>query len=502
MKRIIILLVLLSVLNKIQSQGKYFKTSEQIKTYGQRVNSQGTTPPQPRLNFYTDKAIALFDMNLWKGDQVLSIKEIKVMPVNDPSDWYYFVAVKTKLCTTPFYYTYDIGDSQYGEFFKYEEDFLPLEFRKHCDAIIAKRDAAEAKIEADKKAAEAKVKAENDLWVSKKTKVEDNEIDSIMKVQGLTRIKDYDGNTYRVLQFAKDIWMIDNLKTTHFNNGDEIKTNKAEISNDTTSVYQWAYNNNIENANTYGRLYTWYAVTDKRNACPEGYHLPSLSEWNDLEATAYNIIHNSTEIKKDYPDALTYARGSVEGWALKQYVKLLWKTPIYAFNITYFSALPAGYWSDKTSISLGQIAVFWLADEKSKLNSIYVQLNPESMDVKKLDIDKNIGFSVRCIKDKTGYITTRDSILKARESLTMINGGKDPDILNGTIKNEVGQPMSDAIVIVQELNTIYTNANGEFSIEIPEEMDNLNLIIMNKAHDKELKYSVKRPFKPILLVFR
>ena len=36
-------------------------------------------------------------------------------------------------------------------------------------------------------------------------------------------------------------------------------------------------------ADTYGRLYNWYAVDDARGLCPSGWHVPTDGEWTDLE---------------------------------------------------------------------------------------------------------------------------------------------------------------------------------------------------------------------------
>ena len=47
--------------------------------------------------------------------------------------------------------------------------------------------------------------------------------------------------------------------------------------------YQFVYNNNEDNALIYGRLYTWYAVTDSRNICPEGWHIPTIEEYGILD---------------------------------------------------------------------------------------------------------------------------------------------------------------------------------------------------------------------------
>jgi uncharacterized protein (TIGR02145 family) len=100
-----------------------------------------------------------------------------------------------------------------------------------------------------------------------------------MNQQGLTKIKDIDGNEYRILSYGEFDWMIDNLKTKHFNNGDEINTCREFLLFDEKGPFQWACNGNETNVATYGRLYTWYAVTDSRNLCPAGWHVPFDLEW-------------------------------------------------------------------------------------------------------------------------------------------------------------------------------------------------------------------------------
>jgi uncharacterized protein (TIGR02145 family) len=81
-------------------------------------------------------------------------------------------------------------------------------------------------------------------------------------------IRDIDGNAYTSVTIGTQIWMVENLKTTKYRNGDLIgTTNPAtlDITNESTPKYQWAYDGNETNVATYGRLYTWYVVTDSRN---------------------------------------------------------------------------------------------------------------------------------------------------------------------------------------------------------------------------------------------
>jgi len=123
-----VFVVIFSITTIAQTPKEYFQT---LCT---RVQTQGEAPPQVRMNFYIDKLVSFFYANGWKDDQIISIKEIKVMPPSDPSDWYYFVSVKTKKCTTPFYISYDIGDSNLGELFVIEPNGYPVEFKNFIEA--------------------------------------------------------------------------------------------------------------------------------------------------------------------------------------------------------------------------------------------------------------------------------------------------------------------------------------------------------------------------------
>ena len=94
---------------------------------------------------------------------------------------------------------------------------------------------------------------------------------------------DIDGNVYETVQIGDQLWMAENLKVTHYNNGDEIPT---VISNEEWLTLNSGafsdYLNNPANSETYGRLYNFWVGIDSRSVCPEGWHIPSNDEWNSL----------------------------------------------------------------------------------------------------------------------------------------------------------------------------------------------------------------------------
>jgi hypothetical protein len=81
---------------------------------------------------------------------------------------------------------------------------------------------------------------------------------------GIT-VSDIEGNMYRTVTIGTQVWMVDNLKTTHYNNGTVIPNITADATwiALTSAAYCW-YNNDLSNKTTYGALYNWYAVTTGR----------------------------------------------------------------------------------------------------------------------------------------------------------------------------------------------------------------------------------------------
>lgn len=97
------------------------------------------------------------------------------------------------------------------------------------------------------------------------------------------QITDIDGNVYKTVKVGNNIWMAENLKVNRYRNGDSI----ANITDSTA----WAgmltgtwceYNNDHSNGEKFGKLYNFYAVSDKRGLAPKGWHVATIAEWKDL----------------------------------------------------------------------------------------------------------------------------------------------------------------------------------------------------------------------------
>ena len=142
----------------------------------------------------------------------------------------------------------------------------------------------------------------------------------------------------------------------------------------------YAYNNDEGNVATYGRLYTWDAAV-RVAASIDGWHLPSDAEWTTLT---------------------TYLGGeSVAGGKLKETGLVHWASPnTGATNETGFTALPGGYrFTNGTFGSFGLTGYWWSAAESSATSAWYYYLNYYYSKVIRDGTDKEVGFSVRLIKD-------------------------------------------------------------------------------------------------------
>ena len=201
-----------------------------------------------------------------------------------------------------------------------------------------------------------------------------------------------DGKVYRTVKIGDQVWMAENL-----NYYDAADLNVKEKS--------WCFgksdNGDSTTCDVSGRLYTWAAAMDSVGAwstngkgcgdgktctltatvqgvCPEGWHLPSFSEWYTLFTAVGGSSTVGTVLK------------STGGWYNDG-------NGTDAFG---FSALPAGnrrnngYYNDE-----GNYAYFWSSKEYDSSNAYRMYLYYNHDNAYLSYCSKDYGFSVRCVKD-------------------------------------------------------------------------------------------------------
>ena len=209
---------------------------------------------------------------------------------------------------------------------------------------------------------------------------------------------DYDGNSYETVQIGDQLWMAENLKVTHYNNGDEIQYVQSESSepnvweNLSTGAYGY-YNDDLSHLETYGNLYNWYAVDDARGICPEGWHVPTDEEYQQLE------IYLGMEPAEASASGW---HGTDEGGKMKETGTEHWNSPnTGATNESGFTGLPAGYRFGNSGnyYSMGYYGYFWSSSENFSNYAWYRRLNYNHSYVNRYFSNKQYGFSVRCAGD-------------------------------------------------------------------------------------------------------
>jgi len=203
--------------------------------------------------------------------------------------------------------------------------------------------------------------------------------------QNYGSVTDIDGNIYKTITIGTQTWMAENLKTTKYTNGDLIGTTTPvtlDYSSQSTPKYQWSYNGNESYVAAYGRLYTWYAVTDSRGVSPTGWHVPTDAEWKTL----YTFLNSI-----DYAGALLKESGSSH-W--KRYKD-------EATNFTGFSALPGGRRNTDGFFGLGNFGFWWNTTENSAdYGKNWTMMNNKNfLEWTFMPFSKSIGLSIRCVKD-------------------------------------------------------------------------------------------------------
>lgn len=248
--------------------------------------------------------------------------------------------------------------------------------------------------------------------------------------EGTPTVTDHEGNVYNTVQIGYQCWTRENLRCTTLPSGTTMGFGGSGSSDytrcgDTLALYYG------DNASTVplehsGYLYNWYAAMDtvsktasipyvsfekRRGICPEGWHVPSITEWDTL----VNYMSRQSEYmcREDY-----YSKYFANALASKNW----WANPNYSDscyvgvspednNASGMSMIPTGYWRS-SSMSMekrSQEAYFWSSTLYSNNSSYYYgfrlryDLNSVSSRSDYGDqLYRGSAFPVRCLRDTTG----------------------------------------------------------------------------------------------------
>ena len=202
--------------------------------------------------------------------------------------------------------------------------------------------------------------------------------------ESANQVTDVDGNVYTIITIGNQVWMVENLKTTKFNDRTPIPLEEDEVAWSLLSApgYCW-YNNRLEiYKSVYGALYNLFAI-ETGKLCPKGWHVPSHLEWYAL----FNYLGDFSLVGGKLKESCTKPSH--------------WKSPnMGASNESGFAAVPGGYrnWEGIYDF-VGDYACLWSSREGDSDYIMSYEMSFNDSGIEMCENFQNDGLSVRCIKD-------------------------------------------------------------------------------------------------------
>lgn len=252
---------------------------------------------------------------------------------------------------------------------------------------------------------------------------------------GTPTVTDHEGNVYNTVQIGYQCWTRENMRCTTLPSGTEIGLGRNKNGSyircgDTLALYYDDYASTVP-LEQGGYLYNWYAVMDtvsktasipyvsfekRRGICPEGWHVPSMTEWDTL----VNYMSRQSEYMCRVDAYSKYFANALAS-------KYWWTNPgssdsCYVGvkpennNASGMSMIPTGYWGtgSMSMSNRSQYAYFWSSTLYSNSSSynygFRLRHNVNSISSRSDygdQLSRGSAFPVRCLRDTTGlYVPT------------------------------------------------------------------------------------------------
>lgn len=184
------------------------------------------------------------------------------------------------------------------------------------------------------------------------------------------------GRTYPTVKIGNQIWMAENL---------DLKWEGLPIGSSVSSSHRANYYNNDEatygwNGHKCGLLYNSASLSELTGLLSDGWHIPSVSEWNELIASTQDTSNA----------ALLVSNGN-----------LSWAPSWTGSNMFGFNMIPSGQRYDSgTFWGSGVNAMFWTNSNRSAIYRNYTS-STSTLDSKfsTLEVSTNAQYSIRLVKD-------------------------------------------------------------------------------------------------------
>lgn len=288
-----------------------------------------------------------------------------------------------------------------------------------------------------------------------------------------TTITDHrDGKKYRIVKIGNQVWMAENLNYETANS--------------------YCYNNSADSCSKYGRLYTWAAAMDSaglfskngagcgfrtnctpayptQGICPEGWHLPTKSEWENL----FKVVSLNYKQSTDYRDEFTGGNVllTTNSWYKNS------RYGVTGTDIYGFSALPAGF---RTRGGLFNdilvTAYFWSSTEYDDGYVYEALLNFNDITMLHHGYHKYSALSVRCLQNGPNSINKESSAtITTKKTATGSNISSSIENKSASIHNECKEKTEEATEILAKCKAM-KKGTDEYK-----ECANTYKIVKNKA---------------------
>ncbi len=213
-------------------------------------------------------------------------------------------------------------------------------------------------------------------------------------------VTDIDGNDYWAVKIGNQVWTVENLRTTKYNDGSSIPYVKSDSDWVNLTTPGYSYFNNMVNTDSirkFGVLYNWYAIDNKKLA-PVGWHVPTDAEWVTLENYLIGSGYNWDGTTKD--NKIAKALSAKTNWYTETGLKDgSIGNDLSKNNKSGFLAIPAGSRSTNGAFDFGGSGNWWSATEFNASGGVARNLYYDYDNLAWNSNYKSSGFSVRLLKD-------------------------------------------------------------------------------------------------------
>jgi len=210
-------------------------------------------------------------------------------------------------------------------------------------------------------------------------------------------VTDVDGNVYHALRIGSQVWLAENLKVTHYRNGDIIPVETDD--NLWWTMHEgkscWYNDDSVTYHEAFGVLYNFWAVNDKRGIAPAGWHVASYTEWKALDEyltdPGYGFEGTGDDIAKSLAAAWGWNPDPTAGNP---------GNDTATNNSSGFTAIAAG---SRTQMGIygdsGKRSIWWTSSEINAYGAFFYVIHNDWNRLLPYYVNKNYGYYVRCVKD-------------------------------------------------------------------------------------------------------